>query len=124
MLEHVKDYRRINRIAIRKPVFLSDEWIYLINCEKGDDIGLIEFEKDRDGYRVHLAMGIECRGAKAVESLKMAIEWIFENTKAKAVYAVVPEENKKASVVVIQAGLWYTKTENNYRFYEVMRWVD
>lgn len=124
MLERVSDYRRINRIATWHPVFVTNEWIYLIEKEEGIDLGLLAFEKDRDGYRFHLAMGIKCRGQKAIESIKRAIDWIFENTEAKAIYAVIPEDNKPASIVVIQAGLCYTKTEDKYRYYEVMRWVD
>jgi hypothetical protein len=124
MIEQSLDYRRINRLATWAPLFISNEWKYLVERQGDLDVGLWGFQKDRDGYRVHAGMGADCMGKKAIQSLKGAIAWIFKNTEAKAVYAVIPEDNKPASIVAIQAGLWYTKTEGNYRFYEVTKWVD
>ena len=110
MIEQTQDYRRVNRLATWQPVFISNDWEYLVEKNNELDLGVWGFQPDGDGYRVHAGMGKDCLGKKAIESLKNAIAWIFKNTESKAVYAVIPEENKPASVVAIGAGLCYTKT--------------
>ena len=124
MIEVTEDYRRINRVITWKPVFISSEWVYLIERDNGQDVGVWGFQEYRDGYRFHAGMGEDCRGKDAIESLKRAIAWMFENTKASVIYALIPDNGKASratAVVVIHAGLCYKNKVDGQRLFEVIK---
>jgi hypothetical protein len=121
MIQKTQDYRRLHRIEHWEPLFISQDWIYLIEHREGLDLGFWGFEKNRDGYRIHAAMQY-CKGKGAVESAKRSFSWIFENTEAKAIYAAIPEDNRAAAVVAVRSGMCYAKTEDKTRHYEVRKW--
>ena len=115
-MERTFDYRIINKMAPWDPV-ISSKIIYLVD----ENAGVWVFHEHKDGMISHVEMKENCRGADAVEQCKKAIEWIFENTDTKVIYAEIDNDNKPACHNAVRCGFTFIKEEDEVRFYEVRR---
>lgn len=97
------------------PPVISSEVIYLID----EDRGLWVFHEYKDGLIIHVEMNPDCRGKEAIEKCKAAIDWAFENTGAKIIYAEIPKENKPSCHNAVRSGMIFTNETENKRCYEV-----
>jgi len=114
MIERTLDYRKVCRLAPWKPMISSENAIYLLD----DKVNLWAFERYIDGWMIHAQMSLECRGRKAVESAKRAFKWIADNTGSRNIYAGIPVDKKPACYVASWAGMQYSHTKDNKRFYK------
>lgn len=114
MIERTFDYRKVKKIAPWQPI-ISREVIYLLDNDKD----LWAFHKYLDGLMIHAEMSVNTRGGKARESAKRAFGWIFKNTKAKTIYAGIPEDRKRACYMAILSGMKFTHVNENKRFYKL-----
>jgi len=119
-IERTFDYRRVMRLVDWQPV-ISREFVYLVESSQGQDLGLWSFHKDRGGLRIHADMGPKCRGRKAVESMKSAFSWVFENMDIKTIYAGIPIKNKPACRIAAWSGMRCNGNKNGRRHYEVRK---
>ena len=118
MIERTEDYRRAKRF-ISWPLVISNSFYYLMEIEGIEDIGVWTLHPHKDGVMVHADMGQNCRGRKAVESLKAAFKWIWDNTPFKSIYAGIPADNKPACQVASKAGMGYAGNSGTLRLFEL-----
>ena len=114
MIERTFDYRKVRKIASWKPIISSDV-IYLLD----DDQDLWAFHEHLDGLMIHAELSVNRRGKDAVISARRAFKWIFENTDAKKIYAVIPDDRKAACYMARWSGMKFTHKEDTERCYEV-----
>ena len=105
------DYRIIKKIINHDPV-ISNKIIYLL-----DDGNLWILHKDDNYLRIHANM-VNKRGKEAIESIKSAFKWVFNNTDIKKVVARIPKENRKACFFARQC-MNFIKKDDNRHHYEV-----
>lgn len=118
MIEETKDFRRVKRVTGLMPL-LSPDVIYLVETEKSGDVGIWLLHPYAKGFMIHAGMGLECRGAKAIDSLKRAIEWGFKNLKCPNIYARIPIISKPACQVAARAGMEMVGKTGNGKLYKV-----
>lgn len=118
MIERTFDYRKVKKMAPWPPV-ISSEVIYLLD----DDVGLWTFHNYLDGLMIHAEMTPQCRGESAMLSAKASFDWIFQNTNKTIIYAGIPIEKKPACYMAIWSGMTYTHTEDNKRYYNMIKKV-
>ena len=122
MIQRSFDYRRVNRITSWPPL-ISRDIIYLIEKINNKDVGVWSFREYFDeSVLIHADMTTECRGQKAVESMKEAFKWIFENTGFKTIYAKISTSTKigKAACHLAKwAGMRFDYAQNGERYYQV-----
>ena len=123
MIERTKDYRRIKGLAPKWDLVVSDKVYYLVEMENGDDIGAICFHPtDEEGLLMHVALGIECRGARAGEAYRNAFEWMFTNTDTDILLGRIPETYQHARVMSVYIGGKFTGIDcDGLRCYSVTR---
>lgn len=90
----------MHRPEIKDLLKLRDDWhvgmmwkpdsIYLMIEEDGQALGFIWLDKTGEGMMSHVMLTKECRGAKALEALKGAINWMFLNTEHNYLMARPP----------------------------------
>jgi len=121
MIERTKDYRRIKGLAPKWDLVVSDEVYYLVEMENGEDIGAIVFHPtDEPGMLMHVALGPECRGARAGEAYRNAFEWMFTNTDCEKLLGRIPETYQHARVMAQNIGGEFTGIDNdNLRCYSI-----
>ncbi len=98
---------------------MTSEIFYLMEIKNGEDLGVWVIHPWRDGLMIHVRMGENCRGRKAVDSAKSAFKWLFENTEFKIIYAAIPSKTRTAQFVASWSGMKYILTEDNHRLYRI-----
>lgn len=73
--------------------------------------------KDGDYLRIHANM-VDKKGKEAIESIKEAFQWIFNNTNTKKIVARIPKENRKACFFARQS-MNFIRRDGNRHNYEV-----
>lgn len=130
MIERTQDYRRVKRITAANPMSEDNPWqltisidfIYLIEVQGGEDVGVWCFEPDDEcGYLMHTAMTPACRGKDAIKSGLDAIGWLYANTDADQIIAPVPARLRHAQLIPRNAGLEYMGAEGGIKFYKMTR---
>lgn len=123
MIERTKNYRRIKGLAPKWDLVVSDKVYYLVEMEDGEDIGAICFHPcDEEGLLMHVALGTECRGARAGEAYNNAFEWMFANTDCKKLLGRIPHTYQHARVMARSIGGKFTHIDqDNLRCYSVMK---
>ena len=114
MIQRTFDYRIVNRLASWK-VRVSREFIYLIEKSGNEILGLWSLEKWKDGVRIHVDMGENCRGRKAIDSAKRAFGWVFDNLPVNMIYAGIPVEKKAACQIAARSGMMLKPGPNGLR---------
>lgn len=120
MIERCQDYRRVKKF-LASDMVVSDKIIYLMETKDDKDLGVWTMDPFLDGFNVHAKMGPECRGRKAVASLRAAFEWVFENTGHDKIYAAIPNSKRAAQMVASWSGMVAVKTNETHRGYIMKR---
>lgn len=121
MIHRCKDYRRIKKLIFWEPVFISDKIIYLVETQDGKDLGVWSLHKYLDGYMIHADMGQDCRGKRGKNSMLSAFKWMFDNMAIANIYAKVNRSHKAAQRMATMAGMVFTHSNNDNRFFQVKK---
>lgn len=123
MIEHSRDFRRINKAAEGAfPVHISPELTYLLEVHDSKDLGVWFFHPFEDGLNVHVNLSKHCRGPAAAASARNAFKWVFANTKINVIYAVIPVENQNARVLAYITGFRHIfSVDDGYKYYKLER---
>ena len=140
MISRTYDYRRIKRLddlidiqisyadwatldERRDFTFLpvSIKYIYLIETVDGRDKGYWMFEPREDNFVIHVKMSPSYRGKKALTSLRNALAWVFEETKATKVMAYILKNQRAVSTLAFAGGFRLVSKTKAGSLYEVHR---
>lgn len=118
MIEHCRDFRRIKRFP-EWNLCISSEIYYLMETKDGADLGVwvIHPCNDNEDVLIHACLGNECRGRRAAESAKNAFAWVFENTKFRKIYALIPKTKRHAQFMASWSGMEYVASSVRHRCY-------
>lgn len=112
MIERATSYRRVKRLAPDWDIIPSDEIFYLVECEDGEDLGIMGFHTcDQEGLSMHVELGLKCRGKKASAACKAAIEWVFTNTGCEILRGRIPPENKPSRLMACHIGYTFDEID-------------
>lgn len=100
-------------------MIISSECFYLLETNGKEALGLWSLHKHQDGVMIHADMGPKCRGRKAIESFKSAVDWIFRNTNFTKIYAGIPKENRAACRMASLAGMRFTGLSAKFKCFEL-----
>ena len=101
MIERATDYRRVRKFRPGN-VDLRDSAIYLIDVEDGEDIGVWYFGMDYHALSMHASM--TTGGARAAQSAREALAWIFGNTAFRVVTAAIPRDQRHVRAMACHIG--------------------
>lgn len=74
---------------------VSDEIFYLVESDGGKDVGLVCLCPWKDDTLIaQVNLGEDCRGRKAGEAYRNALEWAFRETNYTNVFGIINSENK------------------------------
>lgn len=120
MIEHSRNFRRIKKLW-DLVISISIKDYYLIETEDGRDLGVWYFHPCEDGMMIHANMLV--KGKRAAKSARNAINWIFEHTSSKVIYADIPNNKRHAQMMASVVGfeLFYCGL-NKSKGYRL--WVD
>lgn len=117
MIERSQDYRRIKKL-MQFEMMIGPDIYYLVEHD-GEDLGIWYAHPWRDGAALHVNMTEKCRGARARESGKAVLEWIWKNTPFRKVYGVLPTERCPAMIMAVLIGMKFLYSEQGHRVYGV-----
>ena len=125
MIERCMDLRRIKRISDANPDMTGFRWslpftpqvYYLMEVDKGEDLGVWAYEPHEGDLRGHAAMGPKCRGRDAIRSLKESFDWIWRNTDCRRIIADIPVSYTHVLMFVRNAGMCYQSENAGIRRY-------
>ncbi len=118
MIERTFDFRRVNRLTVKPPI-ISNELLFLVENVGNQDIGLWTLHHFENGFMIHADLGIQCRGLRAIQSARRAFQWIFENSRCKFIYALIPKNNRPACQIAVKSGMEFIKELPKGRFFKV-----
>lgn len=89
---------------------------FIIVEDGGDKAGLIAFMKiDEGSYGIHVIL--RTIGVKTLTSIERAIEWAFNELKAKKILAIYPKEN--IAIRMLAATLGFSEDEDAKARYRI-----
>ena len=84
----------------------SDRIIYLVARDGDELLGMfVGFPQTNTCYEVHNCILPPGWGERGIQAAKLALEWVFENTKATRIFGTVPECNRLALRFAKKTGL-------------------
>ena len=111
MIERCFDFRRVKKFYGERTK-VSMEVVYLMEIENQKDVGCWNFHPWFDGAMIHAEMGKECRGRKAINSVRGAFDWLFENTPADKIYGIIPNDKRHVQIIAVHAGMTFLRDDN------------
>lgn len=119
MIEHVRDFRRVKRLA-GWDIHISSRTLYLVEVEDGKDVGVWMFTPHEDVLTIHANM--QTTGAKAAKSAREAFKWIFGHTDWQNVFAVIPGDLRHVQAMACHVGMeFYAVDDDGHRCYFIRK---